>query len=614
MAYVLEIYYATEHQAPSIESASLSTDSGDLRFKVRTNDVNANVVSGVLESTDPSVAAVYPFTFDSRSSEGTLRYAELNFGPVNSIPTAWQVTVTDQTGLNSDAAAVSVYMTQTGVLESECGLSTSQVVDCVAGSVCSRMPNGVSTCIESQPPEVLEVVVFQTPLGHSARAQVTDSNLDISFGLIELSDTDGNRIERHLFPIEQDAPTTNLNFDLPRQVEEAAGLASLTLTDETGHETVLDDIAIETPETLNRGSQCTPSGFEQACALEDICLRRCETDRPECSATCLVRNPPRVESASLIKNDTRNRLSLTLEIEDPQRIFADVLIHPVGMAQAPIDFTFNGWRRVSDTVYASEASIYLTDTFRTLTAVVVNPIDKDGLMGNAFQVDVQSPAEIPPDDPCDPMDVTKLCTFGHACFEDEGGRFTCGISEPPSVSEATLYTNPDLTYAGIRAYGTTGDSSARAILIRTVDSGTQNTQWISVPIEIIIDSQSTFDIAQRIASIPETAPLEIAIQDDRYLQSEWLPINRVTAGLIGMGERCQLDIIFGQCADNTDCLPSEMGTRTCQTVSNTCPDEWQVESLNELPEGTVFSGDTRDGYTNHTGSCNFGGQAIIHGE
>lgn len=611
--FALEIYYAVDHQAPRIEYASLSIDSGDLRFKIRADDVNANVVSGVLESTDPDVTAIYPFTFDSRMSEGTLRYADLNFGDISIAPSGWQVTVTDQTGLNSDATMVTEYTTQNGELESDCGMSTQQMVDCIEGSVCSEGPNEPSVCTESLPPEILEFNVFKTSLGHTARAQATDANLDIAFGLIELMDSQGNRLERHLVPIEQDEQLTGLLVDLPQQVSELASLANLTLTDEAGYETTVSDITIETPGTLARGLTCTPSALEQRCAPEDICLRGCETDRAECAAACIIRIAPTVKSASLIKNTPRNRLTLTLEIEDPQRIFTDVLVHPTDGAEAPIDFAFNGWRRISDSVYSSEASIYLTDDFRTLTALVVTPMDKDGLMGQPFQIDVQNPIEVQPDDPCDPLDAKTLCTEGHACFANEDGRFICALSNSPSIDEATLYTNPDLTYAGVRAFGSTGDANARAILIRTIARNTQPSQLISVPIETPIPSQSTVDIAQRLASVPENVELEMAIQDERYLQSEWQPMSRVIAGSIDNDESCQLDIIFGQCAENMDCLPSERGGLTCQTVASTCPEEWQVESIREVSESTTFRGDTRDGYTSHTGSCNFGGQAIIHG-
>lgn len=613
VTYQLAIHYTDQAIAPVIESAALSMDTDLLRFKIKVTDLNADFVSGQLQSVGDAVPVAYPFTFENADPNDIEADVEFNFGDLVSESTEWSATVTDQAGLVSEPFLFDVSPTQTSAVGALCGQSASPIVICDEDSRCDKNPEGSDACTALASPEVVAFEVFRSIEGHAVGAQIMDENSDISFGLIELSGEAGDVIERHLFPVRQQSISTQLHFDFDRQVEASAQTARLILTDDTGQEAVSELIDIVDPEQLQTGAVCDSTQPSTRCAANDECFRVCEADMPACSPMCIERILPSVEFAKLVRNEPRNLLSLSIAIEDSQRIFSHIKIETIEATPRRLDIPIDGWQRTTDTRLETTASVTISDTLRGLSAVQITPIVRSTIAGSAFRVEIQTPDEIPNGGVCDPTDAARICPTGQACFSTSDTEPSCAESTPPNVAEAELYTDANVAYSGLRVIGLTGDAPASALLVRTVERDQQTRITTTVPLGVPIEVRSNVDIAQRFTSVLETVELEVAIQDTRFVQSAWLPLMRRASSELNIGETCQFDVIFGRCIAGTACQASTMNRNTCQVVLNHCSEDWNVQSVEEMDDHVVFNGDSREGYTSQTGSCNFGGQGVIHG-
>lgn len=616
--FALRVFYANSPLPPIIEDLQGAAIEGATSVKVTLSDQNADLKAvRFFSDAEPSVEPLELVLDESVLGE---RQITTTLTPNFALADAsWSAVVIDVTGLES--AAVPIERSELFQLSADdaCGADQEMLSICPLQHTCSERLDGARKCTSSAAPTLGDIRVVRTKNAFVILGVINDPNADASLGLIDFYDDAGALAEQRAFPIAMRGPEFALSVSLSATLGLNIATANFKVLDDFGNETSVFEIPITEQEIISRGSICDPHNPLEVCEENFGCLNPCDfrgspacVNRFQCES--LIR--PQLSEAIVTENELRQVLTLSLTIQDPQRIFGQVAVENAVIRFSQQNFD---WQRIDDTTLTLHQRAPLSSATENAGSLLLTPYDKWGGSGETEEVLITPPREVEAGAGCDPDDAAVRCPIGFACYATSDAPPACRLSTAPQLTQGSIFVEANQAYTGAYLVGAAGDADVNLMRIRTRSNDPDSAFEEQFRYQLTVEAErnEAFEIRSLLPSevfTQQNLTFEVAVTDRRYLTSEWVSVTAELPPELSENDACYQSTIFGKCEDGTYCqLASNAAFGICLQGTTACPEEWTVETLSEAgSDYTRFSGDTRSAFADTVGNCNAQGTATMH--
>ena len=610
--FTIRVTHSDEHRPAEIKAARIAIGPHEtLVVDWTVDDVNDDIQSIDLLAPDESV--IFPVDFRAPLETPTTEISGRTM--VDSMAQeldGWRIRVLDSQGNISESELIAV-PTSYIQLDQTCDEDSDSIQVCADELFCTYREQQ-RVCQPARAPIVENVRVFQRERQFFVQGWVSDPDVDMNGGILQLYGESEQLIETFAFTLPHDRQTAFVRESFLQTSEETVINAALEVTDLQGLSTNVTIGSLEEPAIVPIGSACTTSDAQQLCENGSYCNEDCDA-YDECPpiGICAQYEMPTVGTASLSYNWLNGALQLSATINDPSRVFRGIVVTDAD-TQREFPLKITQWDRVDDTVLQGIETLFINQSTAPPTSLSLGIVDRFNRSSTPIALTPTDVTELDLGEGCTVDAREARCAAGTACVSSEQ-TMRCTEVDVPIITNAQLFYHADTERAGVLIEGIEQTQLATSFLLKGTDPSGE-VSYTRTPLVQITRSGIDFQVMQPIAYSPNFAnesQFSIALVDETGAYTEWRPLTRNPPPNILPGEQCALNPIFGVCSEDSFCeVNTDETIGICVASGGDCPEDWMVSVYDENDAEGMLTGDSRSAFSPLVGACNPGLSSVIH--